>query len=148
MKTNRIIQFALTAIFASSTLLGQDLHFSMFSETPAFINPALAGVTYNTRVVANYKNQWSSIGSKYETMAVSFEQTIKHKKLKGNYFAIAANIFKDVAGDARLSSLNPNIGLSYIQKITKSMKLSGGVQSGFYFKTLDATNLRMDGHYN
>jgi type IX secretion system PorP/SprF family membrane protein len=140
------------AIFSILCLTGavsaQDTHFSMFSETPSSINPALAGVTYETRVVANYKTQWSSVASKYETMAVSFDKTIKHKKLKGNYFAISANIYKDVAGDAKMGMLNPNLGIAYLQKISKKMKLSGGLQSGFFYRTLDASNLHWDGNYN
>ncbi len=147
MKTKRIIQLFSFALI-SQGVLAQDIHFSQYAETPAAINPALAGVTYNTRVILNYKSQWASVASKYETMAFSFEQTIKHKKLKGNYFAVSASMFKDMAGDAKMGTLNPNIGVSYIQKISKKMKLSGGVQSGFFFRTLDGTNLRYDRQYN
>lgn len=67
-------------------------------------------------------------------MAFSFEQTVKHKKLKNNYLAVAVNIFKDVAGDAQLKSLNPNLGISFLQKINKNMMLSSGIQSGFFIK--------------
>lgn len=148
MQTKHIINSLLAFAFINQIAVAQDIHFSQYAETPSAINPALAGVTYNTRVIANYKTQWSSVANKYETMGISFEQTIKHKKLKGNYFAIAANVFKDMAGDARLSTLNPNVGVSYLQKISKRMKFSGGLQSGFFYRTIDASNLRFDGHYD
>jgi type IX secretion system PorP/SprF family membrane protein len=148
MRSKNLVRSIVAASFIGGAAMAQDIHFSMYSETPSAINPALAGVTYNTRVVANYKNQWSSVGSKYETFGLSFDQTIRHKKLKNNYFAVAANIFKDMAGDAKLSTLNPNIGISYLQKISKKLKFSGGVQTGFFFKTIDATNLRYDKQYN
>lgn len=148
MQTNHIIKSLVAFAFVNQVALAQDIHFSQYAETPSSINPALAGVTYNTRVVANYKNQWSTVANKYQTMGLSFDQTIKHKKLKGNYFAVAANIFKDVAGDAKLSTLNPNLGISYIQKISKKMKFSGGLQSGFFYRTLDASNLRFDRQYD
>ncbi len=148
MKTKHIISslFALTFIVEIAT--AQDIHFSQYAETPSIINPALAGVTYNTRVIANYKTQWSNVASKYETFAFSFEQTIKHKKLKGNYFAVAAYLFKDMAGDAKLSTLNPNLGISYLQKVSKKMKLSGGLQTGFFYRTIDASNLRYDRQFD
>lgn len=149
MKMKRILFPAILCVVAlSREAIAQDYHFSMYGETPSIINPALAGVNYETRVYGNYKNQWSTVGGKFETMAVSFDQTIKHKKLKNNYFAFAANIFKDVAGDAKMGTLNPNLGLAYHQRVTKRMMLSGGVQSGFFYKTLDGNNLRWDNQYN
>lgn len=149
MKTKHIIiPFLAISFCFKEEIKAQDIHFSQYAETPAIINPALAGVTYNTRATANYKTQWSKVATKYETMAVSFEQTIKHKKLKGNYFAVSAYIFKDMAGDAKLSTLNPNVGISYLQKVSKKMKLSGGLQTGFFYRTLDASNLRFDAQYD
>jgi type IX secretion system PorP/SprF family membrane protein len=148
MQTKHIVNSLVAFAFLNQIAFAQDIHFSQYAETPSIINPALAGVTYNTRVIANYKNQWSSVGSKYETMGVSFDQTIKHKKLKSSYFAVAVNIFKDVAGDGKLTTTNPNLGISYIQRISKKMKLSGGVQSGFLYRTLDASNFRYDKQFD
>src|SRR5688500_7461608 len=102
MNNRHILGSLLTLVLASGSALAQDIHFSQYAETPSIINPALAGVTYNTRLIANFKDQWGSVGTRYRTVGLSFEQTIKHKKLKYNYFAIAANIFRDEAGDARL----------------------------------------------
>src|SRR3954471_16873049 len=147
MKTKHIINSLLAFAFLNHVATAQDIHFSQFAETPSSINPALAGVTYNTRIIANYKSQWSSVANKYETMGLSFDQTIKHKKLKSSYFAFAVNVFKDVAGDAKLSTLNPNLGVAYIQRVSKKMKMSGGLQSGLFYRTLDASNLRFDRQY-
>lgn len=144
-----IYKLSFTLIFITGIIKAQDIHFSQYAETPVNINPALAGVTYNTRVVMNYKSQWSSVVSnKYSTMGFSFDQAIKHKKLKSSYFAIAANITKDVAGDAKMNTLNPNLGFTYIQRVNKKMKLSGGLQSGLYYRTIDISNLRFDAQYN
>jgi len=148
MQTKHIINSILAFAFLNQIAIAQDIHFSQYAETPSAINPALAGVTYNTRAIINYKNQWSSVGSKYETYGVSFDQTIKHKKLKSSYFAVAVNVFKDVAGDAKLSTLNPNFGIAYIQRVSKQMKFSGGVQGGFFYKSLDANNLTWDKQFD
>jgi type IX secretion system PorP/SprF family membrane protein len=144
----RISLAALLGIICGLPAVAQDIHFAQYAETPSIINPALAGVTYNTRIIVNFRDQWSAVAAPYRTMGFSYEQTIKHKKLKNNYFAIAANVFRDEAGDARLRTLNPNLGLSYIQRVTKSLKLSGGMQSGFIYKTIDMSNLRWDEQFN
>lgn len=148
MRTINISRTIAAMVLTTTVATAQDIHFSQYPEAPSALNPALAGVTYNTRAIVNYKSQWASVATKYETMALSFDQTIKHKKLKDNYFAVAANIFRDMAGDAKMGTLNPNIGINYIQRVSKKMKLSGGVQSGFFYRTLDASNLRWDGNFN
>lgn len=148
MKTKNIIKSFLFILSLNQFLVAQDVHFSQYAETPISINPALIGVTYDTRAMVNYRNQWSNVGNKYETMGFSFEQTIKHKKLKDNYFAVSANIFRDMAGDAKLKSLNPNFGLTYLQKVNKRMKLSAGLQSGFFYKTIDVSGLKWDEQFN
>ncbi|MBX3163445.1 MAG: PorP/SprF family type IX secretion system membrane protein [Bacteroidetes bacterium] len=148
MKTKHIILFLLTLAFVPQLVKGQDVHFSQYAETPSIINPALAGVVYNTRAAVNYKSQWQSVATKYETMGFSFEQTIAREKLKGNYFAVAFNVFRDAAGDAKLRNLNPNLGITYFQKINKKMKVSGGLQSGLNYRTIDVSALRWDEQYN
>lgn len=143
-------KYILSGIFCASLAIGafaQDIHFSQYNETPTAINPALAGVNYNTRAIINYRNQWGSVAQAYQTFGVSFEQSVKVKKLKGSYFTIGANIYKDMAGDAKLGILNPNLTISYLQKINKTLKFSGGVQGGFVYRTIDVTKLRWDSQY-
>lgn len=148
MQTKKIVNSLIASALLFQFAKGQDIHFSQYAETPSSINPALAGVTYNTRIVANFKTQWGSVGTQYQTIGLSFDQTIKHKKLRDNYFAIAANIFQDQAGDARMKTLNPNLGFTYLQKINKKMKISGGIQSGLFYRTIDITQLRWGEQYN
>lgn len=150
MQAKKITQSIVATCLLFQVGRAQDIHFSQYAETPSSINPALAGVTYNTRVIANYKSQWSSVNasSQYRTIGLSFDQTIKHKKLRNNYFAVAANVFQDQAGDANMKTLNPNLGFTYIQRVNKQMKLSGGVQSGLFYRTIDVTQLRWGEQYN
>jgi len=130
------------------TVKAQDIHFSQFTEVPAVLNPALAGVSYETRFTSNFKNQWSSVGKTYRTFGLTFEQTIKYKKLSNNYFAVMGNIYRDEAGAAALKTLNPNFGLSWITKLNKRMKVSAGIQTGFIYKTLDASGFQWGEQYN
>lgn len=149
MKKRYIVSIVTSSLLLfSAKLLAQDIHFSQYAETPTAINPALAGVTYNSRAIASYKTQWSSLGNQFLTYGLTFEQTIRFKKLKNNYFAVVGNIFRDKAGDAKLSTLNPNLGFNYIQRIDKRMKLSGSMQTGFYYQTIDINNLRFDAQYD
>jgi type IX secretion system PorP/SprF family membrane protein len=147
MQTKYILK-SVFALLVINQLNAQDAHFSQYNEMPSNINPALAGVNYDTRVIGGYRTQWGSVGKAYQTMGLSFEQAIKHKKLKGNYFAVSANIYRDMAGEAKLNTLNPNLGVCYVTKINKTLKISAGIQGGFVYKTIDVTSLRWDRQFN
>jgi type IX secretion system PorP/SprF family membrane protein len=88
------------------------------------------------------------VAKAYQTYGVAFEQSIKYKKLKGSHFAVSGSIFRDVAGDAKLSNINPNVGLCYVQTLSKTTKLSAGIQGGFMYKTIDVNGLRWDNQFN
>ncbi|MBA3680454.1 MAG: PorP/SprF family type IX secretion system membrane protein [Bacteroidetes bacterium] len=148
MKTKYIVNSFLAFLMVNQLSKAQDIHFSQYTETPSSINPALAGVHYNTRVIANFRTQWGSVATSYQTIGLSFEQTIKAQKLKGSYFAIALNIYRDAAGDAKLNTLNPNLGISAVQKINKQIKISEGIQGGLFYRTIDVNGLRWDKQYN
>lgn len=120
----------------------------MYNEAPVAVNPALIAVSYDTRVIANYRTQWGSVAKAYSTWGVTAEQALHHLKLKKNYFGIGLNLFGDQAGDAKLGSIMPNLGISYVTSVSKFGKLSGGVQAGFVYRTIDVSKLRWDAQFN
>src|SRR4051812_19151408 len=110
MKTKYILN-TIFALLILNQLKAQDAHFSQYNEMTSNLNPALAGVIYDTRLTAGYRTQWGGIGKAYKTFGIAFEQAIKVKKLKGQNFVVSGNIYKDVSGDAKLGTLNPNLGV-------------------------------------
>ena len=123
---NRIIKISsfLGALLAVNVSFAQDIHFSMYSEAPVNVNPALITTAYDTRVIGNYRTQWGSVAKAYTTYGVSFEQAIRHLKLKKNYIGLALNINSDKAGDAKLGSLMPSIGVCFVTKSSKLSKMT------------------------
>ncbi len=144
----KYILYSVFAVMLLNRLSAQDAHFSQYNEMPSNINPALAGTLYDTRITAGYRTQWGSLGKAYQTYGISFEQAIKVKKIKGKNFVVSGNIYKDVAGDAKLAIFNPNLGLSYVMKVSKLLKFSAGIQGGFQYKTVDVSALRWDKQFN
>lgn len=144
----KIILSALTLLFGTFISNAQDIHFSQYTEAPVVVNPALITTSYDTRAIANYRTQWGSVAKSYQTYGVTFEQAIRHLKLKKNYVGIALNIFSDKAGDAKLGSLMPNIGINYVTKASKFSKLSGGIQFGMVYRTINVSALRWDSQYD
>lgn len=145
---NKYILKSVFAILIVGQLNAQDRHFSQYTEMSSLINPALTGVLYDTRVIGGYRTQWGSVAAAYQSYGVVYEQSIPHKKLKGAYLALFGSIFRDMAGDAKLSNLTPNLGINGVVKLNKRMKASAGLQGGFIYKTIDVTNLRWDRQFN
>lgn len=131
----------------SCSLKAQDVHFSQYIETPTTLNPALFGLNYDTRIIANYRTQWNYVTNKpYQTMGFSYDGGTG-KKLRGRRIGWGLNIIRDVSGDAKLSSLLPNAGISYAQQINRKMKASAGFQFGLNYRTIEYSNLRWGSQY-
>jgi len=91
MNWNLRILVSVIGIFSAVTLTkAQDIHFSQFYMSPLNLNPALTGVmNCNTRMVANYRNQWAAVlqANAYNTYSVSYDQKIPVGR--SDYFGIS-----------------------------------------------------------
>ncbi len=146
-------RFLLFAIFlltiASGKMFAQDPHFSQYNETPIHINPALSGVSYDARVVLNYKSQWKSVAIPYKSYGASAEVAIKHKKLnKKSYWTTGLVAYNDIAGDSKFTALHVGGLLGVVIKAGKFSKLSGGLMGAFDQRTMNASKLTWDSQYN
>ncbi|MES2513130.1 MAG: PorP/SprF family type IX secretion system membrane protein [Bacteroidota bacterium] len=126
----------------------QDIHFSQFNETPVLLNPAMSCTAFDTRIIANYKNQWASVTSPFQTYGISIEKTLKHLKLKKAYTGMSLSIYKDKAGDAGLGAILVNLGFNAVVKTSEYGKLSAGIGGGFNYRTIDASKLQWESQYN
>ena len=108
----------LLFVISSLTISAQDIHFTQFYMSPLNLNPALTGVmNCKTRMVANYRNQWSAIltAIAYNTYSVSYDQKIPVGR--EDYFGIGGSIWGDVAGASRFGTTQGRISLSYSKKM-------------------------------
>jgi type IX secretion system PorP/SprF family membrane protein len=146
MNTKKLVIASMIALpFMSKA---QDIHFSQFNETPVILNPALSCTAYDTRVIANYKNQWASVSSPYLTYGLSLEKTLKHLKLKKSYVGMSFTIFNDKAGDLGLGTLAANLGANIVVKTGKYSKFSGGIGGGISFRTINTSKMRWESQYD
>jgi type IX secretion system PorP/SprF family membrane protein len=105
-------------IFAMTSMQAQDIHFSQFYMSPLNLNPALTGVmNCNTRLVANYRNQWASVlqANAYNTYSVSYDQKIAVGR--SDYFGIGGSFWGDVAGELDFGTTQGRLSLSYAKRM-------------------------------
>lgn len=127
MRSFKSLLVACLITLGAGLLSAQDIHFSQFYLSPLNLNPAMTGVmNCNSRIVANYRNQWASVlrSNAYNTYSVSYDQRIP----VGRYdnFGIGGTFWGDRAGEANFATLTGKLSASY------SKKMGGGRNDGQY----------------
>lgn len=131
--------------FVSSN--AQDIHFSQFYLSPLNLNPAMTGVmNCNSRLVANYRNQWASVlkSNAFSTYSVSYDQKIPVGR--DDYFGIGGVFWGDRAGESRFSTTTAKLSMSYSKRMGGNRKTSNylvvGAQGGVAQRSIDFLSLR------
>lgn len=138
--------FCLAMMLIGTTVSAQDIHFSQFYMSPLNLNPALTGVmNCNTRLVANYRNQYASVikSDAYNTISASYDQKIPVGR--SDYFGVGVALYNDVAGATRLGTTQGRVSLSYSKKMGGFRKrahyLVFGADGGFGQRRLDYSKM-------
>ena len=137
----------LATLFIGTSVMAQDIHFSQFYNSPLNLNPALTGVmNCNTRVVGNYRNQWSQVlrGDAYNTYSVSYDQKIAVGR--SDYFGIGGTFWGDRAGELSFGTTQGRMSFSYSKKMggyrKKAHYLVFGADAGITQRRIDVTDAR------
>src|SRR3954469_25120582 len=109
MKKISLLTFILLCTFFSE-MKSQDMHFSQIAESPVLLNPANTGFFSGYfRAIAQYRNQWISMGNPYSTMGISVDGNIFRNFKKSGCLGIGVTIFNDRAGAAKIGLTNINL---------------------------------------
>ncbi|MCG8701814.1 MAG: PorP/SprF family type IX secretion system membrane protein [Bacteroidales bacterium] len=89
-----LVIFVNILIFSSSNCFAQDTHLSMYYMAPLILNPANTG-NFNEqwRVAGNYRNQWSALGTSFQTATVSYDRKfyVLEREFSGGLMAVYDN---------------------------------------------------------
>lgn len=129
----------------TSTSVGQDPHFTQYYTTPLLVNPAYTGVFNGSlRIASTYRQQWSSLGAPFNTMAVGvdgkvFNDGVYHQ----NPFNIGVVFQSDKTLKGALSSNNLTATAAYHVPLNREGTQSLGLGlSGMYGqRNFNFTNL-------
>ncbi len=148
----KIIQLFVVSVlgsFYSIVSFAQDVHFSQASNSPLTLNPALAGANNATQVIVNYRTQWKSVATPYNTFAASFDMRLnENARQKKGIFAVGLNLYKDQAGDLKLATTNANLNLAYHLIIDRKSTIGGGIYAGFGQRSISTSSGKWASQYN
>ncbi|HMO37917.1 MAG TPA: PorP/SprF family type IX secretion system membrane protein [Saprospiraceae bacterium] len=147
MKNLKNLLAACLMTLAAFSLHAQDIHFSQFYLSPLNLNPAMTGVmNCNSRVVANYRNQWASVlrSNAFSTYSVSYDQRIPVGRY--DFFGVGGTFWGDRAGESNFSTLTGKASLSYSKRMGGTRNfgnyLVAGAEAGVAQRSIDFLNLR------
>ena len=126
----------LTVILSLQMSYSQDPEFSQFYANPLYLNPALAGATVCPRAIANFRDQWPSIGGAFVTYNAAYDQYLDF--LHGG---VGLLVTADRTGGGKLNTTEISLIYAYKFNITSTLSASGAVQAGYYQRHLSWDNL-------
>ena len=126
-------------------MIGQDLHYSQFYNSPINVNPALTGnFNGDQRFMASFRDQWRSVPVPWLTFSGSYDQKVYPKQGKKGFFGWGFLFNYDRQGDSKLNLTNLNLSGSYTYIINKSNLLSGGLMLGYSSRGFNLDALTWD----
>ena len=143
IKTLLQLSFLFFAVNASA----QDPHFSQFYSAPMSLNPALTGITNSeVRLVGNYRSQWGTIATPFQTMSASADFSVLKKILGNDFGGVGIMLLNDQAGQSELRNTQLHLSFSYSKALTSDGNnfLSLGGQFGVAQQRINLSNLVFD----
>jgi type IX secretion system PorP/SprF family membrane protein len=134
------IVILLQCVIATQLHAQIDPHFSQYYAYPLFLNPALTGVMNgDTRVNANFKDQYATVNNAYETGALSAD--IRPTDRTG----VGLTILDQSAGTAGFNYFTAYGSFSYNIAISNdgTQKINFGVQAGLINRSFDPSKLQL-----
>ena len=148
MKT--ILSIFLIFTIFTNVVLGQDIHFSQFYDSPLYLNPSLSGNPKNDyRFTIGQRTQWRSVTIPYSTISASFDA--KYLNLKKDFFwGYGILINADKAGDAEFGHKAISIPVALHRFLTKDSltSISFGVSPGLTGISYDFSKLIFDSQFD
>lgn len=147
----KIFYLFVIVLLSITKVSSQDIHFTQYFNSPATLNPALAGFTdARLRFFLNHRNQWASVSVPFQTYSATFDAQLLKRKQKGDMLGVGFNAFSDKAGDSKFGTQQVNMALNYVKALGGSNRnlLGFGIQAGYVQRSLDYNALYFDNQYN
>lgn len=130
--------FIVTVLLTSfGQIRAQAPQFSQFFTNPIFQNPALAGDAGAPRLIMNYRNQWPSVGTPFQTSAVSFDTYAEDTQV-----GLGVQALYDRRGGAMGSThLAGQVSRLFYLDANRYLRFTPGVQAAWVSNRWNSDNL-------
>lgn len=127
----------------------QDIHFSQFYNAPQNLNPALTGAfAEDSRFIANYRRQWSSVPVPYLTFSGAFDTKVYNKIAPNGFFALGGVFNYDRQGTSDLRWSQLALSAAYTHQLSDLQSLTAGFQLGTVNRRFRLDDLTFENQFN
>lgn len=140
-----------SVLFSYNNIIGQDIHFSQYMNSPLNLNPALTAYSRSSyRLTLNSRSQWASVTVPYQNISASFEAKIIKRKKQRNYLGLGVIFNKDQAGDSKFGTIQAGLSASFVKALKRNGNnvISIGVQSSYFQRSIDYSQLYFQENWN
>jgi type IX secretion system PorP/SprF family membrane protein len=120
-------------LFTAST---QDFPYSQFYANPLYLNPALAGSEYCSRINLNYRNQWPSLPGMFTSSSFSFDRFSEF--LNGG---LGLQLNYDKQGEVSINQLMVSGMYAYRLTISPKVEANMALQATYGQRGLNLENM-------
>jgi len=114
----------------------QDPQFSQFYSNSLYLAPSFAGITGDSRISANYRQQWPEIPGAFNTYSFGFDHFFEAFNS-----GLGAFILKDQAGSGNLTNISAGVQYSFDFKIAKYWHIRPGAHFYYMQRSIDYQKL-------
>jgi len=104
-----------------------------------YLNPAFTGVTYEHRMMLNYRNQWPGIKTAYQTYMAAYDYNMSDLNS-----GLGITVMQDRAGTAGLVHSQFGLNYAYHFKISKFSEVRLGANLNYNLKRIDFSRLKFN----
>ncbi len=145
------ITLAVVLGFTTASLAQQDKHFSMFNESPVFLNPATAGMSpQQLQLFTNFRTQWITVSDQpYRTVTASVDWRMMDPLADkaSNFLGAGVNFYNDRSGVSKYTVNVISFPISYALQVGAEDHLSFGIQPAYYQRSISPENLTWDSQW-
>ena len=131
-----IISILILILLSANTLFAQDTHFSQFYSSSVYLNPALAGIEEESKMVLLHRDQWPGLKNSFVSQNFSFEG--RSEELNSGF---GINAYSDKAGEGQMTTMAFSGVYAYEIKINKDLYIRSGMKAGVVQKYIDWNSL-------
>lgn len=143
-------QLLIVGLFFSFQVSGQDIHFSQAEFLPLHLNPALAGGQYDLSANLNYKTQWKSVATPYQTFGASISSILNPSRNTRSPVKLAAGLdfYSDWAGDVKMSTNFARVHFATHVRIGENSTIGVGLYAGYGSQNVDLERAKWGSQYD
>lgn len=141
----------LAALPSFTSRAQQDKHFSMFTQSPVFLNPATAGSSdEQLQLFTNFRSQWLTVTQEpYRTITASVDWRMLDPDgtRVANYLGAGINFYNDRSGVSKYTTNVITFPINYSFQVGEGDHFAVGLQPAFYQRTIKGDDLTWDSQW-